>query len=245
MSWNELKQRLVNSKYYYFHTNNGVLLCGDCLKIMKNFPEKSIDLTLTDPPYGIKRDKGFHGCEGFKGKGMPIKRREYCDDWDYKPKKEVFDLIIRISKQVMIFGGNFFTEYLPQSNHWLFWDKLNTMPSFSDGELIWTNIKRNSVKKITRQYNGLIGKEKERYHPMQKPVDLITKLVKLYSSINDIILDPFLGSGTTAVACEKLNRRWIGIEKEEKYCKISKNRILKEGRQKNLFYFGGKNEIFK
>jgi DNA modification methylase len=195
---------------------------------MREIPDKSIDLVLTDPPYGIKRDKGFGGF------GTPIARRRYeDDDWDSeKPPKETFDELIRVSKNAIIFGGNFFTELLPQSNHWLVWDKQNTMPTFGDCELAWTNFPRNSVKKYELQYNGLLGKEKERFHPTQKPVKLMEWCLKNYSKEGDIVLDPFLGSGTTVVACKRLNRNFIGIEKEQKYVEIALKRLEKVNNHK-------------
>lgn len=202
---------------------------GDCLEIMKQIPDKSIDLIVTDPPYGVKRDKGFGGADGFGGKGKPILRNTYEDNWDNeRPAKIYFDEILRISNQAIIFGGNFFADILPQGKHWIFWDKLQTMPTFGDGELIWTNVQRNSIKKITYEYNGLIGREPDRQHPTQKPQKLLTRIIDEYSKPNDLILDPFLGSGTTAVACKELGRRFIGIEIEEKYVAIARRRLQQE-----------------
>ncbi|MBS3777336.1 MAG: site-specific DNA-methyltransferase [Bacteroidales bacterium] len=145
----------------------------DCLPAMKEMRDNEFDLSIIDPPYGIKQDKGFSGKNGFRGKGKPIKRRQYNGNWDNKtPNKLYFDELFRISKNQIIFGGNFYTDKIPQANHWIFWDKLNTMPTFGDGELIYTSIKRNSVKKIQLEYNGLFSKEKQRIHPTQKPVAL-------------------------------------------------------------------------
>lgn len=91
---------------------------GDCLEVMKHIPDKSIDLILTDPPYGIKADKGIGGF------GTSKTDKHYKGGWDNnRPSKEYFDEIIRISKQAIIFGGNFFADLLPQGNHWIFWDK--------------------------------------------------------------------------------------------------------------------------
>lgn len=180
-----------------------------------------VDWVLTDPPYGIEMDEGFGGF------GEPIARRRYPDAWDKeRPSKECFDLILKGCRNALIFGGNFFSDYLPVNGHWIVWDKLNTMPSFGDCELIWTNIKRKSVKKITREYNGLIGKEEQRYHPTQKPLNLIEILLKQYDA--QTILDPFMGSGTTLVAAKNLNRKSIGIEIEEKYCAIAVKRLRQE-----------------
>ena len=217
----------------YCQTDRGVLFCADCFEILPLLKKESVDLVLTDPPYGIRRDRGF---EGFGGFGKPIARRQYDNTWDLgRPSKIYFIEILRTSKNAIIFGGNFFADILPQGNHWIVWDKLNTMPSFGDCELLWTNIKRNSVKKIVYEYNGLLGKEQQRWHPTQKPVALIQKLLKTYSPKDDLVLDPFLGSGTVAVACERLGRRWIGIEISEDFCEIAKKRILKEANQGKLF----------
>lgn len=200
---------------------------GDCLEVMKGMPDKCVDLVLTDPPYGIKMDKGFTGFGGF---GEPIARKRYeDDDWDSdRPTKEVFDHILRIGKTVLIFGGNYFADLLPTSTHWLVWDKLNTMPTFSDCELIWTNSDRKSVMKYTHVWNGLIGKESVRFHPTQKPVELLKELVTDYSAEEGVVMDCFLGSGTTAVACKQLGRKYIGIELSQKYCDIANERLAQD-----------------
>ena len=212
-------------KPYYDH--NGITIYhGDCLEIMPHL--EPVDLVLTDPPYGIKRDKGFGGFRGFGGFGKPIATRRYEDDeWDEnRPEKESFGLILKKASVSMIFGGNFFADILPQGKHWIVWDKKNTMPSFGDAELIWTNIPRTSVKIITAEYNGLIGKEKTRFHPTQKPLKLIIELLMRYKYRT--ILDPFMGSGTTLVAAKELGRKAIGIEIEEKYCEIAVRRLAQE-----------------
>ena len=206
----------------YRETKLSKLYHGDCLDIIPELDP--VDLVLTDPPYGIKMDKGFDGFGGF---GKPIARKKYLNDnWDsVRPSKKVFDLILTISKTALIFGGNFFADILPLSTHWIVWDKKNTMPTFGDAELVWTNSKRKSVKIIECEYNGLLGKEVTRVHPTQKPMKLFIELIEKYSTEVDIIMDCFLGSGTTAVACERLKRKWIGIEIEEKYCEIAAKRI--------------------
>jgi DNA modification methylase len=202
----------------------------DCLETMRRMPDGFVNLVLTDPPYGIKLDKGFEGFGGFGGFGKPIARRQYVDNsWDEKiPSKEVFEEILRVSKRAVICGGNFFAHLLPQSRHWLFWDKLNTMPSFGDGELIWTNVDRKSVKKYTLEWNGLLGKEENRYHPTQKPLKLMTHLLATYSQVGDLVYDPFMGSGTTARACKDLGRNYIGSEISAEYCRIAESRLRQE-----------------
>jgi DNA modification methylase len=207
----------------YYQDSHCTIYHGDCLEIMPQL--EPVDLVLTDPPYGIKRDEGFGGFGGF---GPPIARRQYQDKWDReRPSKETFELLLSKCKWAVIFGGNFFADLLPQGKHWIVWDKLNTMPTFGDCELIWTNLKRNSVKKLTREYNGLLGKEESRFHPTQKPLDVLKWCLKK-CPYSDTILDPFMGSGTTLVAAKQLNRKAIGIEIEEKYCEIAVRRLAQE-----------------
>ena len=204
------------------------LMCGDSTNpehVAKLMDGHKADLCLTDPPYGVKMDKGFGGSGGFSGKGKPIKRREYTDDWDGEPiGKEALDNALSNSKQAIIFGGNFFTDKLPVGKFWIVWDKLNTMPSFGDCELAWTNIGRNSVKKYEVQWNGLIGKEKKRYHPTQKPLKLIGAIVEDFSEEGNNVLDLFGGSGSTLIACEQTNRRCFMMELDPKYIDVIINR---------------------
>lgn len=188
------------------------------------------DLLHTDPPYGVKMDKGFSGAGGFAGKGAAIPRRHYTDEWDSeRPTLETFSLILQSAKQGIVWGGNFFADLLPQSSHWLVWDKLNTMPTFGDCELAWTDADRKSVKKYTVEYNGLIGKEKDRFHPTQKPVELFVAVTKDYTSDNATVFDPFGGSGTTMVACEQLSRQCRMIEIAENYCAVILQRMADMG----------------
>jgi len=209
---------------------NATLYHGDCMEILPTLDK--VDAVVTDPPYGVKRDKGFGGFGGF---GKPIARKQFDDHWDSeRPGKEVFDAILKASGFAFIFGGNFFADMLPAGTHWVVWDKLNTMPTFGDCELAWTNSDRKSVKKITVEYNGLLGKEKERVHPTQKPVLLLEKVMEAYPS-NQTILDPFMGSGTTGVACMNLGRKFIGIELERKYFDIACERIEAAQAQGRLF----------
>ena len=201
----------------------GQIICGDCLEVMQGIPDNSVDLVLTDPPYGIGADKGVGGG---------INRgRKYKDNWDIRPQKKVFDEILRISKNAIIFGGNFFTDLLPVNGHWIVWDKVGEIKfnnPYSQAELAWTNYKKNIVKKYVIIQAGFIAKEKKRYHPTQKPVELFGSILNDYTQKNDLILDPFLGSGTTAVACKQLNRRFTGIEISEEYCKIARKRLAQE-----------------
>ena len=198
------------------------LRCGDCLEIMKTMPSKSVDLILTDPPYGKKADKGTNGFGS-------AKNRRYNGEWDSKrPSKEVFDEMLRVGKNVIIFGANYFADILPPSNHWIFWDKKGDIAfqnPFADGELIYTTFKK-PIKRIVFKQQGFITDSKDkRYHPTQKPSELVEILINEYSKEGDTILDCFMGSGTTGVSCLRTGRNFIGIELDESYFQIAKERI--------------------
>ena len=210
---------------------NAVLYLGDCLEILPMLPK--VDAVITDPPYGINRDKGFGGFGGF---GVPIARTPYEGEWDnQRPSNAHFSVVLAAAPLQVVFGGNFFADILPVGNHWIVWDKLNTMPTFGDCELAWTNVKRNSVKKLTVEYNGLLGREKERYHATQKPISLMAMIVGSYTDVGHSVADPFMGSGSTGVACMNLGRSFIGIEIEPKYFDIACERIENAQRQQRMF----------
>lgn len=205
----------------------------DNMDLMREFPDKYFDLAIIDPPYGIKRDGGFGGFGGF---GKPIERKKYKGNWDSNtPPKEYFDELMRVSKNQIIWGGNFFTDKIAQANHWIFWDKMNTMPTFGDGELAWTSFDRNSVKKILLEYNGLLGKEFSRIHPTQKPVKLYKWLLEKYAKQGDKILDTHLGSGSIAIACHYMNFDLTGCELDKDYFDAMQKRIKEETKQLSLF----------
>ena len=207
------------------------IICGDCLEVMQQMPDKCVDLCLTDPPYGLDMDKTMASVSGVKTKNAAAKKGIYKSyGWDKKiPDKIIFDEIIRISKKQVIFGAEHLAHILPQSRGWLVWDKKTDdkySNTFADAELMWTSLDK-PTKVIRFLWHGMVQenmKDKEkRYHPTQKPVSLIKRLI---DKDDKIIFDPFLGSGTTAVACKELNRKYIGIEINPEYCKIAENRLF-------------------
>ena len=220
-------------KPYYQDEQSGITIYhGDCLQIMKEFPDNSFDLCLTDPPYGINICKsGTVGGENL----AKVKDYGKCE-WDSKiPTKEYFDEMFRLSTNQIIFGGNYFIEHLTNTPCFIVWDKNNT-ENFADCELAWTSFK-SATKMVKFTWNGFIQgnmKEKDyRQHPTQKPNSVMKWILRKYSEPNQTILDPFLGSGTTLVACKELGRKGIGIEISEEYCAIAKKRI--QNTQKDLF----------
>lgn len=229
----EFQQKWVVQRGDLYQVGKHRIMCGDSTDkndVARLMDGIKADLLLTDPPYGVDRDKGFGGAGGFAGDGAPIQRRQYDDEWDSeRPDQATFILMLENAKTAIIFGGNFFADILPQSKHWIVWDKLNTMPTFGDCELAWTNLKRTSVKKITFEYNGLIGREKERFHPTQKPIGLFQSILAEYSEQGHIILDVFLGSGTTLVACQQTNRIGYGMELHPPYVAVCLERLSNLG----------------
>jgi site-specific DNA-methyltransferase (adenine-specific) len=200
----------------------------DCKNIMKQLPDKCIDLVLTDPPYGI--DVNFN-CG--RRKGEPIKHES--KEWDKNIPDEIyFKEIFRISKNQIIWGGNYFS--LPKRQGWIFWDKqVPVKVSFSDGELAWTSF-NVALKKIIVPYSGFNGKEPlGKLHPTQKPEKLFKQVLLNYSTPGMTIFDPFAGSGTTAIACLETGRNYILVEKETDYIEIINKRISQWKEQGRMF----------
>jgi site-specific DNA-methyltransferase (adenine-specific) len=212
----------------YYSEPFGELWNIDCLEFLKVMPDKCFDLCLTDPPYGIGEANNDN-----KSRSCIAQSKDYGKaDWDNKiPSKEYFDEIIRVSKNQIIFGGNYFIENLKNSSCWIVWDKDNGNNDFADCELAWTSFK-SAVRKFKWRWQGMLQenmKQKDfRYHPTQKPLELMRWCVENYSKSTDTILDCFAGSGTTLRACKDLGRKWVGCEIDEGYCKTAIKRLAQE-----------------
>jgi DNA modification methylase len=200
------------------------LILGDCREILPTLGK--IDAVVTDPPYGINKD----GQKKSKGGHGGRKEYEFLGWDDSRPDKEIFDQLRFISSEQIIWGGNYFADLLPATMRWLVWDKGQRINQ-SDGELAWTSM--NAALRIcTMNRVKLLTDGAE--HPTQKPVELMKWCLDLIPDAN-LVLDPFMGSGTTGVACVKLGRRFIGIELEEKYFNIACKRIEEAYRQGDMF----------
>lgn len=213
------------------------IYCEDCLEALKKLPDKCVDLVITDPPYGINMDKGVGVSSSFGSSPKTVKTYS-GQNWDsITPSQQVFDEILRVGKKIIIFGGNFFSDKLPIGTRWLVWDKVGNIKfnnPFSDCELAWTNLKQISTKKYIVIQQGFVAEERRRVHPTQKPVKLFRDILKDYSEEGDIIMDCFMGSGTTAVACKELGRQFLGFELEQKYVDIA-NKRLQQGNLRKWF----------
>ena len=187
---------------------------GDCRDILPTL--EKVDLVLTDPPYGIGKDGQKQSTGGHGGR----KGYEFLG-WDSnRPEKAVFDLMRAKSMTQIIWGGNYFADLLPPTGKWLVWDKGQRLHQ-SDGELAWTSLDGALRIYTVNRVELMIDKAN---HPTQKPNKLIARVIADFSESGQTILDPFLGSGTTAYCAKKLNRHCIGIEIEERYCEIAAKR---------------------
>lgn len=198
---------------------------GDCLAILPTLGR--VDAIVTDPPYGIDygRSGGFSASHGWGH------WRENCE-WDKeRPDASIFDIMRSCSGDQIIWGGNYFTDYLPPTMQWLVWDKGQRDFSLADCEFAWSS--QNKAARIFDYARGKAirdGKE----HPTQKPIELMRWCLGFLPKAKTI-LDPFMGSGTTGVAAVKLGRRFIGIEIDPKYFDIACRRIEEAAKQPDLF----------
>lgn len=213
---------------------NCTLYLGDCMEVMPAIGR--VDSVITDPPYGISMDRGVRGggVDGF-GKGIKRTPKAYAGEWDRnRPDGALFRRMLAISSVQIIWGGNYFSDLLPMSQKWLWWDKLQTMPSYSDGELAWTSLPGSSTKKFVYNGSGLMAREKDRRHPTQKPVEVMRWCLTFLSG-GGIVLDPFMGSGTTGVACAMARRGFVGVEIDAGYFEIACDRIRQAYAQPDMF----------
>lgn len=192
------------------------LWCGDCSEVLNLIG--TVDLVLTDPPYGIGEANGKN-----KSRGMLAVVKDYgVSDWDNKPAPEwLMNTIRDKSNNQIIFGGNYYA--LPPSSCWLVWDKDNGECDFADCELAWTSLKK-AVRRLRFRWAGMLqedmGAKETRVHPTQKPVPVMRWALGHAGDV-DTVCDPFMGSGTTGVACVEMGKRFIGIERERKYFDIA------------------------
>jgi len=200
-----------------------LLIQGDCREVMGVLPR--VDACLTDPPFGIKRDKGIGGG-GYSIGGRPRPNvRKYKSGWDSeRAESEAIADMCALADHAIIWGGQFFADLLPPQGKWLFWDKCQLMPSYGDGELAWTNLSGDAVKQFTYAGSGYHAKERARVHPTQKPIALMEWCLGFLPNAQTI-LDPFAGSFTTAVACQRLGRQSISIELDPDYYQIGLKRV--------------------
>ena len=197
----------------------------DCLEAMKQMDDNQFDLAIVDPPYGIKASKMTMGSGKHK-----FKKNK---DWDSAiPSFEYFNELFRVSKNQIIWGGNYFTEFLPPSKHWLVWNKRNPNLSFAEGELAW--VRDGKLLRIFNWYSARVeggGK----IHPTQKPVKLYEWILDNYANEGDKILDTHLGSGSIALACHNRGFDLTGFEIDSEYHNNAVERLRVHQSQLTMF----------
>lgn len=200
---------------------NATLYLGDCLEVLSTLPK--VDSLITDPPYGIARiwsgGSERHGWKKANTEGI------LRNQWDDKPlDQDACNILLSSAEDHIIWGGNYFP--LPQSRCWLVWNKPERGFSLAEAELAWTS--KDAVVRVFDCPRSDQGRE----HPTQKPIALMRWCV---GKTEGTVLDPFMGSGTTGVACMELNRQFIGVEIERKYFDLACQRIENAQRQVKLF----------
>ena len=199
---------------------------GDCREVLQSIAPETVDLLLTDPPYGVAYEMQAqvvgHGNRRVLRGGKPA---IYGDDKPFDPSH-----LLRF-KRCVLFGANHYSDQLPVSGGWLVWDKTGggrgPDNSFADCELAWTNVaKTPSI--FHHLWKGLVRDSEagmKVLHPTQKPVALMDWIIRTWTEPGDLVLDPYMGSGPIAVACKQLGRRYIGCEIMEDYCDVAIKRL--------------------
>lgn len=202
---------------------DATLYCGDALQVLPTLPK--VDAVITDPPYGINAARTRNSQkDGWVDYG--------CDGWDKeRPGREVFDLIRAAAPLQVVWGGNYFTDYLPPSQKWLSWDKGQDGFSLADFELAWTSIDA-ACRRL--HYPRALALKDGKEHPTQKPLAVMRWCIE-QAGKPETILDPFAGSGTTGVAAVEMGLRFVGIEREPRYFEVMCRRIAQAYAQRPLF----------
>lgn len=202
---------------------NATLYRGDCLDVLPTLG--MVDAVITDPPYGINAARTRNSQkDGWVDYGV--------DGWDKeRPGREIFDLMLQAAPIQIIWGGNYFTDYLPPTMQWLSWDKGQDGFSLADFELAWSS-QNKAARRIN--YARSLALKDGKQHPTQKPV-AVMKWCLEQAGKPAVTLDPFMGSGTTGVACAEMGLSFVGVEREAKFFDIACRRIEQAQQQAQLF----------
>jgi len=210
----------------------------DNMELMSRYADKYFDLAIVDPPYGIGED-GRKGIRTSPSRPNSYKRKpKYTTkNWDNSaPNKSYFIELLRVSKNVIIWGANHFIENIPNQNSscWIVWDKKNEGTDFADCELAWSNMKTTVRKYTIHKFEGTRG-GKDCIHPTQKPVSLYKWLLNKYAKKGDKILDTHLGSGSIAIACHDYGFDLTACELDTEYYEAALKRYNNHIQQIKLF----------
>ena len=208
-------------------TPNIEITCEDCMDLMARYPDKHFDLAVVDPPYGVGQHFNFRF-----GTGDAVYENK-------APNQEYFDELLRVSKEQIVWGGNYFTDKLAVSRSWICWQKGQPIDSFSDFELSWTSHDK-VAKSIKLDSYGFNHSDKRHgqggtIHPTQKPVKLYEWIFKNYAEQGQTILDTHLGSGSIAIAAHNYGMKLTGCELDSEYYEAAHKRFKTVTSQAKLF----------
>jgi len=201
----------------------------DCIEGMKQYPDKHFELAIVDPPYGIGANKMTLG----NGKKKIFRGN---NDWDLEiPSEQYWIELFRVSKNQIVWGGNYMTEYLKPTSSWIFWDKGTGDNDFADGELAWNSF-GGALRKVNKTWVGANAKDGiERIHPTQKPIYLYKWILDRWGNQGDKILDTHLGSGSSRIAAYDMDFEFTGFELDKDYFEASEKRFQQHISQLTLF----------
>ena len=190
----------------------------DCIEGMKQYPDKHFDLAVVDPPYGFRTEKT--GILNFRKEKQQKK-------WNVAPDATYFNELKRVSKNQIVWGGNYFPElWLNGCRCFIYWHKGNPVPNFADGELAWTSFDKNAKQCNYRYYGNLEGggSASDKFHPTQKPVYLYEWVFSEFAKPGNSILDTHLGSGSSRIAAHKHGLDFVGFEIDKEYFDAAEKR---------------------
>lgn len=202
----------------YYQQDGITIYCGDNRRILPLLD--GFDLLLTDPPYGI----GADNRKRILSRGKLANPKDYGEsNWDSEaPESWVLQMALSKADSQIVWGGNYYP--MPPSSCWLVWDKENGENDFADCELAWTNLPK-AIRRIVHRWHGMLRKGNEaRFHPTQKPLDVITWCLGHVAEAKTVC-DPWAGSGTTLVAAKLKGLQAVGIEINEQYCETAVQRL--------------------
>jgi site-specific DNA-methyltransferase (adenine-specific) len=216
---------------------NNIVHLDDCMNFMSKCKDNEFQLSICDPPYGIYNNS----VSGF------MKKMKGCNNvgWDVKPDKKYFDELFRISKNQIVWGGNYFFDYLGNTKEPIVWNKMNGTNFFGDGEMAWSSF-TGTLRIFNHQWCGAF-KDSERgeknFHPTGKPIELYRWLLKRYAKHGYKIFDSHVGSGSSRIACHELGFDFTGCELNKEYYDAQEKRYF-EWKKKfnNEFYIGDDKE---
>ena len=206
----------------------------DNMRLMSRYPDGYFDLAICDPPYGLGRHKPI-GNGDKRATGVARNKVWIGGEWDdNRPTKKYFTELQRVSKNQIVWGGNYFADLLPQSNKWLIWDKMQRVDQ-SDCELAWTSFD-GALRVFSYHCSKLQGfMNPNRFHPTEKPVPLYEWLLQNYATKGDKILDTHLGSGSIAIACHNMGFSLTACELDTEYFEAATKRIKQHQSQTRMF----------